>query len=66
MSRWFEAKAKDLSYSLDGKDLHIHIDVDESGNVYTSVPVEAVRAFLRNKPPVMKYPKETKWTPKKK
>lgn len=66
MSYWHEKKFGDLSYSLDGKDLHIYLENDDNGTIYASVPLEDLKRFLKKKPPVMKYPKETRWTPKKK
>ncbi len=66
MSFWYEPKSKDLSYSIDGKDLHIYIGSDDSGSIYVSLPVEEVKKFLKKTPPTMQYPKETRWTPKKK
>lgn len=46
MSRWFEAKPKDLSLSTDGKELHIYLESDDSGAIYSSISLEVLQTLL--------------------
>ena len=47
MSVWYEIKdIEDIDISLDGEELHILFDSDDTGNNYVSVPVEMVEKVL--------------------
>jgi len=47
MSLWHEKEKDDISFSDDGKEMHIHIEDDYSGAVYVSVMVSDVKELLK-------------------
>ncbi len=46
MSFWYDKEKEDISFSNDGKELHIYLDSDNNGAIYASVKVEDVRKSL--------------------
>lgn len=52
MSEWITPEKEDIDLSLDGKELHIYIESDNSGARYISVEGEAfehLKELLKNK-----------------
>ena len=46
MSEWWEVKKDDISFSNDGKEMHINFDHNKFGELYVSVNVEDVLQIL--------------------
>lgn len=46
MSTWFEPKKEDISFSEDGKEMHINFDQDYFGAIYISLNVEDIKEAL--------------------
>ena len=47
MSLWHEKEKEDISFSYDGKEMHIYIESDDSGAIYVSVKVSDVKELLK-------------------
>lgn len=47
MSYWHEPKPKDWDVSDDGKDMHIYLESDDSGNIYVSLKIAELKEFLK-------------------
>jgi hypothetical protein len=50
MSYWYEATAEDVSFSDDGKDMHIYLGTrpayDDCGNIYVSIKVGDINSVM--------------------
>jgi hypothetical protein len=47
MSYWYEPKKEDMDITEDGKEVHIVIDSDDSGNIYVSLKVKDLKDLLK-------------------
>lgn len=47
MSYWYEPKKKDIDITEDGKEIHIYLGSDDSGNIYVSLKVEEICEILK-------------------
>ena len=46
MSQWYEVKKEDISFSIDGEDMHFWLESDENGNVYASAKIKDIKDLL--------------------
>lgn len=46
MSLWYEKEKEDISFSDDGKEMHIFLESDYSGAIYVSIKVSDVEESL--------------------
>lgn len=47
MSYWHEKEKEDISFSDDGKEMHVYIENDDSGAIYVSLKVADVEKALK-------------------
>lgn len=48
MSYWYEPKKKDIEITEEGDEIHIHLDSNESGNIYVILKVKDIEELLNN------------------
>ncbi len=46
MSKWFEVKKEDITFSDDKEEIHFWLESDDDGNVYCSAKVKDIKELL--------------------